>query len=90
MPCSFQLVPNFLVKNALFGDRYFFYIIFFHKFLCILHNIKLFKVFGWTTSLAQGNGPSGSGEIGFQRGFTIYEHVSHLGHVTRRFCIKFC
>ena len=22
------------------------------------------------TSLAQGNGPSGSGEIGFQRGFT--------------------
>ena len=24
MPCSFQLVPNFLVKNAFFGDRYFF------------------------------------------------------------------
>ena len=24
MPCSFQLVPNFLVKNAFFGDRYFY------------------------------------------------------------------
>ena len=23
MPCSFQLVSNFLVKNAFFGDRYF-------------------------------------------------------------------
>ena len=23
MPCSFQLVPNFLVKKAFFGDRYF-------------------------------------------------------------------
>ena len=28
MPCSFQLVPNFLVKNAFFGDRYFFIFIF--------------------------------------------------------------
>ena len=24
MPCSFRLVPNFFVKNAFFGDRYFF------------------------------------------------------------------
>ena len=30
----------FLVKNALFGDRYFFYIYFFHKFLSIFHNSK--------------------------------------------------
>ena len=37
MPCSFQLVPNFLVKNAFFGDRYFLYL-FYHKFLCIFHN----------------------------------------------------
>ena len=28
MPCSFQLVPNFLVKNAFFGNRYFFISIF--------------------------------------------------------------
>ena len=39
MPCSFQLVPNFLVKNAYFGDRYF-CIFLFHKFLCIFHNSK--------------------------------------------------
>ena len=37
VPCSFQLVPNCLVKNALFGERYFFNI-FFHKFLCIFQN----------------------------------------------------
>ena len=24
MPCSFQLVSNFLLKNAFFGDRYFY------------------------------------------------------------------
>ena len=28
MPCSFQLVPNVLVKNAFFGHRYFFIFIF--------------------------------------------------------------
>ena len=28
LPCSFQLVPNFLVKNAFFGDRYLFIFIF--------------------------------------------------------------
>ena len=42
MPCSFQLVFNFLVKNAFFGDRYFF-IFFFHKFLCIFHNSKIIQ-----------------------------------------------
>ena len=47
MSCSFQLVPNVLVKNAFFGDRYFLYL-FFRKFLCLFHNSKLFKVFGWT------------------------------------------
>ena len=47
MPCSFQMVPKFLVINAFFGDRYF-YIYFLHKFLCIFYNPKLFKVFGWT------------------------------------------
>ena len=38
MSCSFQLVPNFLVKNAVFGDRYFFFF-FFHKFLYIFQGI---------------------------------------------------
>ena len=42
MPCSFQLVPNFLVKNAFFGDRYFFYF-FFHNFICIFHNSKIIQ-----------------------------------------------
>ena len=69
----------------------FLYLFFFHKFLCLFHDSKTIQCI-WMdpASLAQGNGPSGSGEIGFQRGFAIYEHVSHLGHVTRRFCIKFC
>ena len=40
MQCAFQLVPNFLVQNAFFEDRYFFYIYFFHKFLCIFNNSK--------------------------------------------------
>ena len=39
MPFSFQLVP-FLGEKCIFGDRYFFYIYFFHKFLCIFHNAK--------------------------------------------------
>ena len=30
---------NFLVKNALLGDRNFLYL-FFHKFMCIFHNSK--------------------------------------------------
>ena len=30
-----------------------------------------------------GNRPAGSGEEGFRRGFTIYGHGGHLGHVTR-------
>ena len=29
-----------------------------------------------------GNRPTGSGEEGFWRGFTIYGHGGHLGHVT--------
>ena len=29
-----------------------------------------------------GNRPAGSTEEGFQRIFTIYGHVGHLGHVT--------
>ena len=47
MPCSFQLVSNFLVKNAFFGDRYFFYI-FFTNFCVYSITPKLFKVFGCT------------------------------------------
>ena len=41
LPGSFQLVPNFLVKNAFFGDRNFFIFIFsqisvyFHKYKTI-------------------------------------------------------
>ena len=30
----------------------------------------------------RGNRPAGSGEEAFQRGFTIYGHGRHLGHVT--------
>ena len=30
MPCSFQLVPNVLVKNAFLGDGYFLYLFFPH------------------------------------------------------------
>ena len=30
----------------------------------------------------RGNRPAGSGEEDFQRGFTIYGHGGHLGHVT--------
>ena len=29
-----------------------------------------------------GNRPAGSGEENFDRGFTIYGHGGHLGHVT--------
>ena len=29
-----------------------------------------------------GNQPAGSGEKDFKRGFTIYGHGGHLGHVT--------
>ena len=29
----------------------------------------------------RGNRPAGSGEDDFKRGFTIYEHGGHLGHV---------
>ena len=29
-----------------------------------------------------GNQPAGSGEEDFRRGFTIYVHGGHLGHVT--------
>ena len=43
MPCSFQLVPNFLVKNAFFGDRYFFYI-FFTNFCAYSITPKLFNI----------------------------------------------
>ena len=45
VPCSFQLVPNCLVKNAFFGDRYFFYIFFSQISVYIP---KQFKEFGWT------------------------------------------
>ena len=31
----------------------------------------------------RGNRPTGSGEEGFRRVFTIYGHAGHLGHVTR-------
>ena len=31
----------------------------------------------------RGNLPAGSGEEDFLRGFTIYGHCGHLGHVTR-------
>ena len=31
----------------------------------------------------RGNRPTGSGEEGFIRIFTIYVHAGHLGHVTR-------
>ena len=31
----------------------------------------------------RGNRPTGSGEEGFRRVFTIYGHCGHLGHVTR-------
>ena len=34
----FSVRSQFFVKNAFFGDRYFFF--FFHKFLCIFHNSK--------------------------------------------------
>ena len=37
---------------------------------------------------SQGHQSSGSGEEDFQRVFTIYGHVSHLGHVTKRICIN--
>ena len=36
----------------------------------------------------QGNGPAGSREDCW-RGFSIYGHVGHLGHVTRTICINF-
>ena len=39
MPCYFQLVPNFLVKNAFLVISNFLYL-FFHKFLCIFHDFK--------------------------------------------------
>ena len=39
MPCSFQLLPTFFVKNANFEIGIFVYL-FFHKFLCIFHNSK--------------------------------------------------
>ena len=39
MPCSFQFVPNFLVKNAFLEIGIFLYL-FFHKFLCIFHNSR--------------------------------------------------
>ena len=39
MPCSFQLVPNFLVKMHFLEVGIFLYY-FFHKFLCIFHNSK--------------------------------------------------
>ena len=55
---------------------------FFHKFLCIFRNSKTIQGIWMTpTSLAQGNGPSGSGEIGFQRGFTISDFISDFGKV---------
>ena len=39
---------------------------------------------------SQGHRPSGSGEEDFKMVFTIYGHGSHLGHVTKIFCINFC
>ena len=39
MPCFFQLVSNFLVKMHFLEIGIFFYL-FFHKFLCMLHNSK--------------------------------------------------
>ena len=39
MPCSFQLVSNFLVKNAFYWRKVFFIIIL-SQFLCIFHNSK--------------------------------------------------
>ena len=38
---------------------------------------------------SQGHRPSGSGEEDFLRVFTIYGRGSHLGHVTKIFCINF-
>ena len=37
---------------------------------------------------SQGHQPSGSGED-FQRVFTIYGYVGHLGHVTKTICKNF-
>ena len=34
---------------------------------------------------SQGHRPSGSGEENFLKGFIIYGHCGHLGHVTRTF-----
>ena len=39
MPCSFQLVPNFFVKNAFFGDRYL-CIFIFSQISVYFHNSK--------------------------------------------------
>ena len=37
----------------------------------------------------QGHGSIGSGEEDFFKVFTIYEHGSHVGHVTQLICINF-
>ena len=36
-----------------------------------------------------GNQPAGSGEVDFQRVFTIYGHGGHLGHVTSIMSLDF-
>ena len=38
---------------------------------------------------SKGHPASGSGEEDFLKGFTIYGHGGHLGHVTKIFCLKF-
>ena len=44
MPCSFQLVPNFLVKNAFLEIGFFFFFFFFFlNFICIFHNSKIIQ-----------------------------------------------
>ena len=37
----------------------------------------------------RGNGLTGPGEVDFRRGFTIYGHGGHLGHVTKISRTKF-
>ena len=39
--------------------------------------------------MSRGHRPSGSGEEDLLMFFTIYGHGSHLGHVTKIFCINF-
>ena len=40
-------------------------------------------------TMFQGHWSIGSGEEDFFKDFTIYEHGSHVGHVTQFICISF-